>query len=113
MKVDRFIGLAAIYFYVLCWFVEQPEKWIWYIGVGLPWLSLIATIIIYFLFRPNVKDEDKFWGTVYVVMCIVYITATSIMTGDVMHQTPYLACCASLISLYALAHKKDSREDTN
>ncbi len=102
MKVDRFIGLAAIYFYVLCWFAEQPEKWIWYIGVGLPWLSLIATLPIYFVFKTDVKNEGKIWGTVYVVMCIAYTVATSIMTDSVIHQTPYLACCVCFISLVTL-----------
>ena len=98
MRIDKFIGLAAIFFYALCWFAEQPEKWIWYIGVGLPWFSLIATIIIYFIFRPDVKDEEKFLGAVYVVMCIVYMVATSIMTGSVIQQTPYLACCVCFIA---------------
>ena len=98
----KFLALAALFFYVLCWFTHQPTKLLWYIGMGLPWLSLIMSIPIAYLCK--VKDNNYFntSGYAYVIATIAYVVAVSMLSGSICHQLPHLAACVCFIAYFAL-----------
>ena len=103
--VIRFVLAAAIFFYIVCWLVDQPTKVWWYIGVAIPWLSLFVTIPITLIFK--VKEEDSYftWGCIYVVSTILYVAAMSFVSGSFLLQLPYLSACVSFIAYFALEFK--------
>lgn len=106
----RFVAIAAVFFYVLCWFADAPTKIIHYIGIALPWLSMVLSIPLAFFFK--VRDDNYFstWGYVYVIATAVYFVVVSLMSGTSWHQLPHLAACTCFIayfSLEAFAKKKE------
>lgn len=98
----KFLALAALFFYVLCWFTHQPTKLLWYIGIGLPWLSLILSIPIAYICK--VKDNNYFSasGYVYAIATTAYVVAVSLLSGSIYHQLPHLAACVCFIAYFAL-----------
>ena len=102
MKIaTRFVGATAILFYALCLFVNKPVGWLWGWGASLPWLSLIVSIPLHIF----IKGEDNtytIWGSVYVVMTVVYVAAAYVITGSFLNQIPYLASCMGFIAYMAM-----------
>lgn len=98
----KFLAFASVFFYILCWFTDQPTKELHYVGIGLPWLSLILSILIGYLCK--VKDGHYFtsWGYVYAVATVVYVVGVSVMSGSVLPQLPHLAACVTFIAYFSL-----------
>ena len=108
MNATKVIGIIAVIFYALCWFADQPTKSIWYLGIALPWLSLILSIPVGFLCK--VRDDKYFylWGCLYAAATVIYVVAVSLMTGSIWQQLSYLAACSCFIAYFSLeaANKK-------
>lgn len=107
----RFVAIAAVFFYVLCWFADAPTKIIHYIGIVLPWLSMVLSIpIAYFC---KVRDDNYFsaWGYVYVIATAVYFVVVSLVSGSIWHQLPHLAACICFIASYTLESFERKEED--
>lgn len=98
----KYLTVLSVLFYVLCWFSTQPTKLLHYIGIALPWLSLLLSIVVGF--SINIKNEKYIveWGYVYALATILYVIAVSIISGSVWHQLPHLATCACLIAYFTL-----------
>ena len=110
MNITRITGITAVIFYVLCWFTIQPTILLYYIGIALPWLSLLISIPIAYLCK--VRDDGYFltWGYVYAAVTLIYVIAASLMAGSLWQQLPYAAACSSIISYFALeAANKSTR----
>lgn len=95
--VTKFLSVTALFFYVLCWFAHQDSKVVWYIGIALPWLSLIASIPINILRKSHEDNSGVHWAYTYVVMTVAYFVVVSVMEGSVWHQVPHLAACTCFI----------------
>lgn len=108
MMVDRFVGLAAFYFYVLCWFVEQPYQWLKYIGISLPWLSLFLSLPLGFIWKNGIIS----WGISYAVWTLFYVVVTIMYSGNVIVQTPYLACCVCFIASVYISKNESKLNET-
>ena len=104
-KLIKFLALAALFFYVLCWFAHQPTKFLWFIGIGLPWLSLVLSILIAYICK--VKDNNYFSvsGYVYAIATIAYVVALSLFSGSIYYQLPHLAACVCFIAYFALEQR--------
>ena len=63
-----FVGLA-LFFYAVSWSVNEYGKTAWYIGIGLPWLSLFSRILISllcdFMFKIDSAFDKIGWGYSY------------------------------------------------
>ena len=97
----KFLALAALFFYVLCWFTHQPTKLLWYIGIGLPWLSLILSIAVHFFVTSDKDHTGTYWAYTYVIATIAYVVAVSLLSGSIYHQLPHLAACVCFIAYFA------------
>ena len=101
-NVIKLLAFASLFFYILCWFTDQPTKELHYVGIVLPWLSLIVSIPVAYV--CNVKDENYFeaWGYVYAVATIVYVVVVSLISGSILSQLPHLAACVTFIAYFSL-----------
>lgn len=96
----RFVGVAALYFYVLCWFAYDKANWLWGVGLSLPWLSLIASIPVN-LFRKTEEDcAGIHWAYTYVIMTVVFAAVATVITGTLNDQLPHIAACVCFISYF-------------
>lgn len=109
MNKIKFVAIAALFFYALCWFVDSPSKTVRYLGMALPWLSLFLSIPIAYLCK--VKDDNYFsaWGYVYAVSTLIYIIVVSFMSGSIWQQLPHLAACVSFIAYFSLDHSSEGQ----
>ena len=98
----KFLALAALFFYVLCWFTHQPTKLLWYIGIGLPWLSLILSIAVHFFVTSGKDHTGTYWAYTYAIATIAYVVIVSMLSGSIYHQLPHLAACVCFISYFGL-----------
>ncbi len=87
------IGISSIFFYAVCWFVDQPTHTIWYIGIGLPWLSLLISILLSFA-----MNKDLSWAYCYFVSTLFFVCFASIIKSELLSQIPYLAACVCVIA---------------
>lgn len=108
MNATKTVGIIAVIFYILCWFADQPTRTLYYIGIALPWLSLILSIPTGILCK--VRDDKYFylWGCLYAAATVIYAVIVSLMTGSIWQQLPHMAACACLIAYFSLeaANKK-------
>ena len=102
MKVIRFIGITSVLFYILCWFTDQPTKELHYVGIALPWLSLILSILIGFACKIKNNQYFASWGYVYAIATFIYVVAVSFMSGSILPQLPHLAACVTFIAYFSL-----------
>ncbi len=102
MKTIKLLGAAALFFYFLCWFVDQPTKNIWYAGIALPWLSVIVCVPFMFIFEND--DNNRVWKYCYSVTTVFYVLFVCFKTMDFLSQIPYVACCICLISYVEFKH---------
>lgn len=100
--VIKFFAFISLFFYVMCWFTDQPTETLYYIGISLPWLSLILSILVGFI--CDIKNEKYFaaWGYIYAITTIIYVIVVSIMSGSIWHQLPHLAACACFIAYFTI-----------
>lgn len=105
----KFLALAALFFYVLCWFTHQPTKLLWYIGIGLPWLSLILSIAVHFFVTSDKDHTGTYWAYTYAIATTAYVVAVSMLSGSIYHQLPHLAACVCFIAYFAL--EQQSKRD--
>lgn len=107
-NVIKLLAFASVFFYILCWFTDQPTRELHYVGIGLPWLSLFAAIPVGYLCK--VKDGHYFetWGYVYAVATVIYVVVVSLISGYLLPQLPHLAACVAFITYFSLetANKK-------
>lgn len=98
----KVIALSALFFYALCWFTHQQTGALHYLGIALPWLSLLLSIPIAYFCKA--KDGNYFttWGYVYATATVLYVVAVSLMSGSIWHQLPHLAACALFIAYFSL-----------
>lgn len=111
VNITKFLSIAALFFYVLCWFTHQDSKVVWYIGIGLPWLSLIASIPINILRKSHEDKSGVHWAYTYVVMTVAYFLVISIMEGSVWHQLTHIAACVCFISCFELESYEKKEEE--
>lgn len=100
----RLVGLSAIFFYVLCWFVNLPVSYLWGIGVSLPWLSLIVSVPVHLLVRSKEDGTGIYWGVAYIIITVVYVAVAYLIKDTFLQQLPYLATCVTLIAYFSLEH---------
>lgn len=93
MNTYRFAIIALFVFYVATWLTDQPTKFLWYIGIALPWLSLFAAIPITILGHVEEKDNWKIWCYVYALATSLYLIVVPILGGKFLHLLPHLGCC--------------------
>ena len=106
MKIAiRLLAFSAIFFYTLCWFSHQPTKLLWYIGVGLPWLSLIVSIPLSMLQKSEKDNVGLYWAYIYTVMTAGYVVILSLTGNPIYYQLPHLTTCICFISYFALERK--------
>ena len=106
MKIAiKFLALLSIFFYVLCWFTNQPTKLLWYIGISLPWLSLIVCIPLSILQKSEEDNVGVYWSYLYAVMTAGYIVILTLVGNTIYYQLPHLATCICFISYFTLEHK--------
>ena len=111
-----FVGLA-LFFYAVSWSVNEYGKTAWYIGIGLPWLSLFSRILISllcdFMFKIDSAFDKIGWGYSYAFCSIIYVIVMSIIAKTVFPFIPHLAACACFIAeayiekLYATSDKRE------
>ena len=87
------ISIISIVLYLLTWFMPQPTKTIWGVGVSLPWFSLFASLPILFLGNVEEKDNWKIWCYVYALATLLYIIVVPMFGGKFLHLLPHLGCC--------------------
>ena len=102
MKTVKLIGVASVFFYVLCWFTDQPTKTIHYIGIAMPWLSLLLSIPIAYLCKARNDQYFSSWGYVYAISTVIYVVTVSVMSGSIYQQLPHMAACVCFIAYFAL-----------
>lgn len=78
MNATKTVGIIAVIFYILCWFADQPTRTLYYIGIALPWLSLILSIPTGILCK--VRDDKYFylWGCLYAAATVIYAVTVSL-----------------------------------
>lgn len=106
MNATKLVGTVAVLFYILCWFTDQPTKILYYIGIAMPWLSLILSISVGIMCK--VRDDKYFclWGCLYAAATVIYVVVASLMAGSVWQQQSYLAACACFIAYFSLEYKQ-------
>ena len=90
---SKFIVVIFLVVYLLSWFVPQPTKTIWGVGVSLPWFSLFASLPILFLGNVEEKDNWKIWCYIYALATLLYIIVVPMLGGKLLHLLPHLGCC--------------------
>ena len=98
------IIIPALVLYILTWFMPQPTKTLWYIGVALPWLSVFAAIPISFLTDIEEKDNWKIWCYLYALATLLYIIVVLTFGGKPLHLLPHLGCCITSILSIRIFH---------
>lgn len=91
--ITKFLAIAALLFYALCWFAHQPSELLWYVGVGLPWLSLLIGLPLSFALGKKIS-----WAYCYVTTTLFYVIFVSFKTFNLYMQIPYLATCVTFIA---------------
>lgn len=113
MQPVKFLVFSALFFYALCWFIDQPTELLWYAGISLPWASLIIAVFPGILFNKN--DATTNWGYCYAASTIAFVIFASIKSMQFLQQVPYLASCVSFIACTALSNittKNQENEET-
>lgn len=99
MKETEIItGVSALLFYALCWFTHQPTQWMWALGIAMPWLSLVAGILVSFA-----TSKEASWKYCYLLSTIIYVVFVSVKKMDFLSQVPYMASCICFIACSALS----------
>lgn len=98
----KFLALAAVFFYILCWFTHQPTEMIHYLGVSLPWLSLLCSIPIHLIVKSKTDNSGTYWAYTYIITTIVYAVIVSLMSGSIFQQVPHLATCVTFVAYFKL-----------
>lgn len=90
----------ALLFYAVSWTVNEYGEAAWYIGVGLPWLSLFVAIITRFVsdFVFHIDFSKYGWGYFYAFSAIVYVVVMSVYARTIIPFIPHLAACVSFLS---------------
>ena len=97
------VGIAALFFYALCWFSDQPTDYLWYIGIALPWLSLIIGILISFAL-----DKEVAWVYSYLLSSLIFTAYVSYIHMNIISQSPYLATSICFIAYSYLSRLNSS-----
>lgn len=98
--IERLSCFAAFFFYAISWTVNDYGKVAWYIGISLPWLSLLIGLLVSFLrdMVYNIEiDSISGWGYFYFIISIVYFVFMSIYTSSVLPFIPHLSACLCFI----------------
>lgn len=103
--MNKFLGISAIIFYILCWFTHQPTSTLHGLGISLPWLSLIISIPVAYLCKMKDNEYFKAWGWMYALFTLLYITVMSLMSGSVINQLPHLGACVCFIAYFTLERR--------
>ena len=101
----KFVGFSALFFYVLCWFSHQQTDVLHYIGIALPWLSLLTGIAVHLFINSKEDNTGTYWAYSYIILTVAYVVAVSLMSGSIWHQVPHLATCVTFIAYFALEHQ--------
>lgn len=100
--ISRFLLCLALFFYAVSWFVDEYGKAAWYIGIGLPWLSLIfciaITLVCEFVFKIDSAFDKIGWGFFYAICSLVYLIVMLIVAKTVLPFVPHLAACGCFIA---------------
>jgi len=93
MFKNKFTYCCLLILYIFTWFVPQPTKTIWGVGVSLPWFSLFASLPILFLGNVEEKDNWKIWCYIYALATLLYMIVVLMLGGKFLHLLPHLGCC--------------------
>ena len=96
----KFLALAALFFYALCWFTHQPTEFIHYVGVSLPWLSILFSIPIHLIVKSKADNSGTYWAYTYIIMTIIYVVSISLTSGKWLQQVPHLATCVTFVAYF-------------
>ena len=105
MMTQKVVVLTTLLLYALCWLTDQPTKILWWLGVALPWLSILLAIPITILGHIEEKDNWRIWCYVYIVATLIYIVVVQAIGGLFFQLLPHLLCCASGVA-YMVLNKK-------
>ncbi len=106
MRLKTVIGLIAVLAYVWCWFVNNDCRTAWYIGISLPWGSLIASLPMFFFLDMSRSQEYKIWGVVYYLLTLVYVISVSVLTGRMITQLPHLIACIMFVVYFLPGNRR-------
>lgn len=106
--VTKFLAVAALFFYTLCWFIHQPSELIWYVGVGLPWISLLIGLPLSFAFNKELS-----WTYCYIAATLFYVIFVSVKTFSLYTQIPYFAACTTFIASVYYERLQNKYEEEN
>jgi hypothetical protein len=106
MKLSTFLGIAALFFYIVSWFSYQDTGCLWGFGIALPWLSLIASIPINLLQKTEEDCSGLHWAYTYVIMTVVFAAVAAIVTGSLNSQIPHIAACVCFIAEVSTKHRE-------
>ena len=106
MRLKTVIGLIAALAYVFCWLVNKDYKAAWYIGVSLPWGSLIASVPVFFFLDMSHNQEYKIWSVVYYLLTLVYVISVSVLTGRMITQLPHLIACIMFVAYFLPSNRR-------
>ena len=105
----KFVGFSALIFYVLCWFSHQQTDVLHYIGISLPWLSLLAGIAVHIFTKTKEDNTGTYWAYSYIILTVAYVVAVSLMSGSIWHQVPHMATCVTFLAYFALERLEKKR----
>lgn len=98
-------GIAAVAFYILCWLNGEENNIIWYLGIALPWLSLIVSVPVMFIAGTKNHKEGKVMAITYALFTAAYVLTVSFMRHSIVSQLPHAACCVCLIVYFVVSRK--------
>lgn len=107
--ITKFLAFSALFFYALCWFTHQQTGLLHYLGIALPWLSLLTGIAVHLFINTKEDNTGTYWAYSYVIMTVAYVVTVSLMSGSIFHQVPHLATCVTFIAYFALERLKKKR----
>lgn len=113
MMIIKFLSFSALFFYVLCWFSDQQSKTLWYLGIALPWLSLIMSIFIYLFVKSEKDNTGTYWAYTYITITIIYVVVLAIISGNIWHQVPHIAACTTFIASVCFERLQNKYEEEN
>lgn len=97
-----FTGLA-LFFYAVSWSVTQYGDMIWYIGIGLPWLSLFVGVALDFIcslmFNSDIFEKKYGAGYLYSGCTVLYVITSSLIAKSLYPFIPHLSACACFIAV--------------
>lgn len=97
-----FTGLA-LFFYAVSWSVTQYGHTIWYIGIGLPWLSLFVGVALDFIcslmFNSDIFEKKYGAGYLYSGCTVLYVIVSSLIAKSLYPFIPHLSACACFIAV--------------